>query len=192
MKRYLIDNKGAGIIEIAITMVIFLILIGMLYGAISSNRVTVNEAQDKVKLQQEARKTLDRLEKELRASRNSLVTISPTNDSVTFQVPVDWDSDGDVVDAIGAVEWGAEGNLNWTIQYLLGGINNQQILKRVFNTAGIQQGTDTVIANDIGSFQITRQIAQPNRIIINLTAQRTTLDQRTLSFNAGTEILLRN
>ncbi len=189
MLKYLNNNKGVGLIEVGIAMVIFLILIGMLYGAISSNRVTVNEAQDRIKLQQELRKTLDRLEKELKASRSSLITIPGTNDSVTFQEPVDWDSDGDVVDASGAVEWGAEGNLNWNMRYLLSGT---QVLRRVFDAAGVQQGTDTVIANDINLFQITRQAVQPNRISINMTAQRTTLDQRTISFSAGSEIILRN
>jgi hypothetical protein len=193
MRRiYLKSNKGVGLIELAITMVIFLVLIGMLYAAMNSNRVTVNEGQDMIKLQQETRKVIDRITRELTASRSALVTIPITNDSVTFQMPVDWDSDGDAVDASGLVEWGAEGNLSWTIRYFLGGLNNQQILRRVFNASGVQQGADTVVANDINLFQVTRQPAQPNRILINLTAQKNTLDQRVINFNSGEQILLRN
>ncbi|MFH0838971.1 MAG: hypothetical protein V1893_02175 [Candidatus Omnitrophota bacterium] len=189
MKKFLKYQHGAGLVEFSITAVIFLIMIGMLYVAISSNRVVISEGQDKIKLQQETRKIIDSMERELKSSRSTTVMISPEGDSINFQVPVDWDLDEDIIDNSGDIEWGADENLNWSMTYLLGGTDNEQVIKRVFDASGSQQGADTVIANDINQFQITRD---ENKVLITITAQKTALDRREIQFTAGTEVLLRN
>lgn len=101
------------------------------------------------------------------------------NNSVQFQVPVDWDNDGDVVQnsLTQTTEWGAyrvvrepeqQSWLNGWVQYR---VENQQLLREVLEAVnGNVLATDVLVAADVTGFQITQ--VSTNRYRVALTVEK--------------------
>jgi hypothetical protein len=112
-----------------------------------------------------------------------LITPIPTDGSgnsiVTFQIPVDWDNDGDVVqnDLTQAVEWGAYRFVKGTQQQSwLGGwvryrVFGDQLLREVLTSAnGAVRATDVIVPQGVLAFRVT---LVGNRVSIVLTIRKT-------------------
>lgn len=216
--------KGFTLVELMVVVVIFLIIIAAIYGVLSMGRQSWHTGNTQVEMQQETRKAMDRMVKEIRESGyftdNSTVpptvypkvSITGGGTIITFQVPVDDESDGivddDVLDATGNIEWGAVDDagidrLGWSIQYLLGGLNNRQLLRRIFNNypagAGVQVGTDVILANNIRSdnpppnaLNFGDPAGNLTIISIEVTAQKDAVPGRTMQSTLYSQVTLRN
>jgi len=196
MKRY-----GFTLIELMVVALISLIILAVIFGVLSAGRQSWRTGSTQVELQQETRKAMDWMVKELRESGPAQANITGGGSIITFQVPVDWEPDGDVVDNNGNIEWGAEDNLGRSIQYLLGGLNNRQLLRKVLNgfPVGAQVGVDRILANNIRS-----DSPPPNAlnfgdprgdltvISIELTAQKDAISGRTMQSILNSQVTLRN
>jgi type II secretory pathway component PulJ len=143
------------------------------------------------------------------AADQSHFVLSPpdadNNSRVQFQVPVDWDNDGDVVQGTltQTVEWGAyrfvrepqqQSWLDGWVQYRV--LNNQLLREVLQSLNGAVLATDIIVAGDVTAFQMTRVSA--NRYRVALTIQKTdTIGQkgataRTYETIFGGNVLLRN
>ncbi|MFH0984981.1 MAG: hypothetical protein V1882_05535 [Candidatus Omnitrophota bacterium] len=127
------------------------------------------------------------------------------NNSVQFQVPVDWDNDGDVVQSslTQTTEWGAyrvvrepeqQSWLNGWVRYR---VENQQLLREVLEAInGNVLATDILVAGDVTNFQITQ--VSTNRYRVTLTIEKAdTVGQkgstpRVYQTIFGGNVLLRN
>lgn len=99
------------------------------------------------------------------------------NNSVQFQVPVDWDNDGDVVqdNFTQPTEWGAyrfvrepqqQSWLNGWVRYRV--FNNQLLREILPSLDGAVLATDILVPGDVAAFQITRVSANRYRIVLTI------------------------
>ena len=146
----------------------------------------------------------------LDAAGNPVLTSIPGSPlRLRFQLPIDYDGDGDVLDDWGNIEWGEPSSkqLNWVAEYTLSG---NRLVRRVYNglaptTDAVQPSYETVLAGVpedpirpilitslqfIGSSLIVPPSADSSAdnsadslalIEINLTTQCSTLKGRTMS-----------
>ena len=71
------------------------------------------------------------------------------------------------------------------IQYVLGGTNNKQLLRKT-------GGTEKVIANNIVSFQVRRQYASRRMVEIAIEAEKKSPSNQVITLDADFKIELRN
>lgn len=189
-----------------IVVFIFLIILGASYSVLSTGKTTWYSGSTQVEVQQEARKGMGKMIKELRESGSGNVNISGGGGTITFQIPVDYDNDGDM-DNNGNIEWGAplhladknpncEGlnnnchYLNYSVRYLVSGT---QLLRRVLN--GYPTGTqirEDVLANSLTNVLFTGNTVPPSAIDIQVTAQKNTVQGYPFSITLNSQIKLRN
>lgn len=134
-----------------------------------------------IELNQEIRKALLTINKELRQSASSVISDVPPDDfyytSITFRVPQDTDGDGDVISATGSMEWSDD------INYSLNA--NNQIVR--LTTSG-----SSILANNISNLQFRRLSGNPDIIEIYITAEKSTVPGRDLTAGITSSIKLRN
>lgn len=193
-------NSGFTFIEVMITLLVFSIISLALWAVLSTGKHAWHIGKTQIELQQETRKAMDWITKELRQSGSAHVQISGLGTTITFQVPVDWDNDGDIVDADGNIEWGADGNENWAIQYLLN--NNRWLLRRTLDAYpnGNQIGMDKILADSIRSdtpppnaLMFTGIPAgAPTVIEIEISAQKSAIPRQLIQATLGSQVTLRN
>jgi len=121
-------QRGLTLIEVVIASLVFSVIVLVTLGL----WVTAGDASDTATrdadLHQRGRLLLDELTRTLAQAKILNVSTTPgsltLNASVLFQLPVDWDGDGDAVNAAGAIEWGAPNpsgagaTLGWRLQLL--------------------------------------------------------------------------
>ncbi len=197
-------NKRSGytLVELMFSLGIFSVILGSLFSIIIYQNTYFTQAAGKMEVSFAARKAMSGMMKELRISKVELVEVydKPRDEagtesylngrSVKFQVPVNWEPDGDFFDEYGTIEWGADGNKDWSIEYYWDSANNR-LIRRIWNAASVEVSKVT-IAENISAFNIigykynavTMQLeknAACEVIGIELTAQKTTLSGRTLT-----------
>ena len=106
-------DKGLSLVEIIVVLFLFSIILSAIFAVLATARNSWKSGSSQLNVQQEARKGLNAMSKELRQARLSTIIGVPadgsSNASVTFQIP----------DAI------SESATTWStnIQYSLGGLN---------------------------------------------------------------------
>jgi hypothetical protein len=108
-----------------------------------------------------------------------ILTTADGNSIATFQIPVDWDLDGDVVQSAltQTVEWGAyrfvrtpqaQSWLNGWVRYRV--VNGQLLREILPSSNGAILATDIIVPEDVLEFHITQ--VSPNRYGIVLTIEK--------------------
>lgn len=169
--RRLKGQKGFTLPEVLVTVFIFSIIVGasttlLLIGMDSWQ---VNEV--KIELQQELRKGMDWIAKDLRqAGSASIVNVPPasTQPDITFAVA------SGVVGS--AINWSAN------IQYV---INSGQLQR-------VQGGTTRLIARNMTLLQFTRGASTPNIVEVTLQAQRNSPRGHPVTDTLDFQVKLRN
>ncbi len=158
------NNKQAyTLAELLVSLAIFSVVIGSLMTILISQNAFFSRASASVEVGSNARKVMSLMVKELRLSKVDFVTVYdkngnifgtayPNGTTIVFQVPIDWDGDGDRFDDFGRIEWGSEGGLGWKIEYYYDEAN-KRVMRRLLDTSDIVQ-SETVIAEDISAFLI--------------------------------------
>ncbi len=168
--RALKAEKGFSLIEIVIVFFVSLLLIGGLFATLSSSRNTWHRADAQIMLQEELRRGMRQIVRDLRQSGTSQISL-PDNGlnytSVSFNV-----TDG--VLSSGAVDWNSD-----EVFYNL---SAGQVLRT--------QGADTrVIANKVGSANFSRS----GRVVnVYLQCQTQTPSNQVYSANLNSSVVLRN
>ena len=188
-------RTGFTLIELMVVILIFSIIVAAIFGVLTMGRQSWQTGTTQVQLQQETRKAMDWMVKEIRPAK--LISISGS--SIKFKVPIDEDIidttvDNDVLDVNGDIEWGANDGINdrldWTIEYSLS-ISNGQTLRKVFDNASIEQiNLRKVLANKI--IMLSFNSVSASEISVGITAQKDAIPGRTMQSNLQSQITLRN
>lgn len=167
--------RGFMLIEMMIAIFIFLLIAAVMFTILATGRNAWQIGDAQILLQQELRKAMDGIVEELRQSGPTRIDIpavvgEPYNE-VTFQIPEDV--------TFGYVVWGEE------IQYLLGGLNGRQLLRR-------SGGEERVLANDIISLEFSRQPTSPDIVDVALEVDKETIRGTRIDNNLNFQVKLRN
>jgi len=167
--------KGSILIETVVAMAVFLLLLGLVFAILATGKNAWYIEDTSVELQQELRKGIEVMMDDLRQTASSqIVGVTPNGtwyDTITFRKPVNV--------AGGFIVWSPQ------TQFILGGLNNRQLLKRI--------GSDNkVIANNINSLQIRRQWLSRNIIEVSLSSNKTTVKGTQINSNINFQVKIRN
>jgi hypothetical protein len=200
------DTKGYTLVELVVSMGIFTLVLGALLSVLISQNNFFSRATGRLDLDRAVRKVMNNVVKEMRVSKVDLVDIydRPLDEggaaldhingrSITFQMPVDWDGDGDVFDEYGVIEWGADGQEGWSVEYCWDSVNNH-VVRRVWDSS-MMEVSEIVIAENISllrfqgftynagtqtyeskSGEYTRDVVE-----VTVTAQKTTMNGHPLA-----------
>lgn len=172
--------KGFSLVEALITTVIFSLIFIAAFSVMNQGLRFWHIAEVDIELQQDLRRGLMAMDRQLRQSRTSKISI-PADDnyytSVVFNIPQDIDGDGDAVDASGNIEW--SGN----IAYALNADN--QIVRTT-------QAGSLVLANNITNLEFKRFSGNPEIVEIDITAQGTVVPGKTSSVSINSLVMVRN
>ena len=173
--------RGFSLVEILITVLLFSLVFMASFAVLTAGKNSWYTGDVEVEINQEIRKGLLTMNRQLRQSRSSVITgVFPDGNyynSITFKIPEDIDADGDVIDALGNMEWSDD------ITYSLNARN--QIIRTL-------SGNTTILANYISNLQFRRPAGSPDVIQIYVTAQKETALKRTLTSDIMSSIRMRN
>ena len=161
------DSRGFTLVELAFVIVIFPTLMLSVFSVLNMANVIFQTNNIYSSLNQSAMQTLRYISREIGQTSPNLqpahlnIAVGAANNSVVrFQIPVDWDNDGDVVTAgfNPNVEWGVydevgriqNGRLNGWVRY---SVANNQLIREVLDAAqnpiaNLRQ----VVANNVQNF----------------------------------------
>ncbi|MCA9406232.1 MAG: prepilin-type N-terminal cleavage/methylation domain-containing protein [Candidatus Omnitrophica bacterium] len=169
MKKRWTTQTGFTIVEMMVTLLIFMVMIGGIYSLMLAGDASWQANRTQIELRQELRKGMDWMKDELRQSGGVAVNI-PSDDS--WNTAIEFQTSVGVVG--GVTQWSAS-----LIRFEVGGTGTQLI-----RTSG---GTTKVLAQDIASVRFRRQSATPDVVDIELTASRNNsrlgVMTETLNFN---------
>jgi type II secretory pathway component PulJ len=205
------NAQGLTLIEVIIASMFFSLLSLALFAAISSASNILQMQTLNAGINQGGMQLIRSISREIAesspvADQSHLIitTDASANNVVTFQVPVDWDNDGDVVqDALSpVVEWGAyrfvrepqqQSWLNYWVRYRV--VNNQLLREILPSSNGEVLATDVIVPDSVLAFTVT---LNNRRAVILLTIRKTdTVGQkganaRTYQTTFDGDVLLRN
>jgi len=204
------EKNGFSLVELLIAVTILAMITGGIYLTLATGQSTWFTTDTNIHLQENLRKSLDRLTSELRQTRVAQQQIfngtgANGSDVLRFSLPIICEAGNNLIDANGDVAfWGAP--LTWGctdaacmdadndcttleyqfIEYRLN--NNEQLLRRVLG-GGLNVVREEVFAGAITDFQ-----AQINGAVISLTvtAQEATTMNRVMSEQKSMDVYLRN
>lgn len=141
--------RGFTLIELMVVLTILLAIFGAVLISFLVGRRSQVAGDAYVQVQQEARRAVDEMIKELHQSSSDRLILVDA-DTVIFQVPNDNDEpqDGSVMTG-GTLEWGAPGVANGCIQYTLNGTTIERTLLAGPFDAGTQSCGDAVAGEPV-------------------------------------------
>lgn len=178
LARAPLDNteKGSMLLEVLVAIFIFMLLLGLVFSILATGRNAWYIEDVGIELQQELRKAMTVLARDLRQTRLSTIVGVPSTGtwctSIFFQKPTGVTS--------GYITWSTQN------QFVLGGLNSRQLLRRVTGTP------DEVIANNISALQLRRRSTSRNVIEVVLAAQKTTTKGTQISKSLSFQVKVRN
>ncbi len=211
-KRY--NARGFTLVEILFTLLLFPLLALSIYGAMDMANLVFRTSNLYSQLDQNAMQTLRFISREIGQSSSlfapSHLTIAPAdangNNTVTFQIPVDWDNDGDVIttNLNPVVEWGSydiigedqNGRFGGWTRYLV--VNQQLIRQPLDSTLTPVGGADQIVANNVQNFTVNRDPSNSRILQMSITLRGTDTigqkgaAQRVLQSTFTSRTLLRN
>lgn len=171
-------NSGLTLIETIIVIFLFSIVLASIYNILTTSRFSWKSASSQLTVQQEARRGLNTMLKELRQARLSTISGVPVDgmphSSITFQIPESITESG--------VTWSSN------IQYSLGGLNSAQLIRT-------QDSGQRVLANNISILTFDRSPSSPDTITINIATQKNIFENISTaqsSINLDSAVKVRN
>lgn len=171
------NNSGTSLVEILVTVVIFLMIMTGFYSVatVGDNSFQVNRVQ--IELQQELRKSMEAMMNDLRMAGPASVIDVPADSnwytSITFRKPV------------GIVA----GSINWdsnTVEFVRGGPGTEQ-LHRIYG------GTTTrIVSQYITLLQFRRLTTDPDRLEVVMQGQRSSTKGIPVTYDLSFDVQLRN
>ncbi len=167
---------GFSFVEIMVVVLISSFMIAGLYTILGTGKSSWEINRDRLEVQQEIRKGMDWMRRDLRQAGVTTITNVPANGTwyttITFQTPSG-------VNAAGVATW------NPAVTYSRGGTGNQQLLRTV-------GGVSRIISQDINTLQFRRTAADPNVISISVQAQKNTPQHGLISITVTSQERMRN
>lgn len=185
---------GFTLIEMMVVIAIFSMIMASIFGVLAIGRSSWYQGTTQIDTQQEARKAMDKIVRELRESGSQKITIGASQ--VTFQISTGVDANGQII-------WGACTNwadntntvANYAIKYYL---SSNKLYRSVLNSypSGSAVGTDTIMANNVLSLTFTGNGPPVTIVDLAVVTQKTVLQGgsslRNLQFTLNSKATLRN
>lgn len=166
-------RRGFTLAESMVTIMIFAIIIGALYVALRAGDENWQTNKTRMELQQELRKAMEWMKFELMQAGNASITNVPANGTsyttITFKVPTGV----------------SNGSITWDANSIVYQVSSNQ-LQRVYN------GATRILATNITTLQFERQATTSDILEVSLTAQGTTVKNKTVTRQINFEVQLRN
>ncbi|PIQ89018.1 MAG: hypothetical protein COV72_05085 [Candidatus Omnitrophica bacterium CG11_big_fil_rev_8_21_14_0_20_42_13] len=186
-------KRAFSIIELVVAVAIFSIILTVVFALLTGGQKAFDVGNIQIEVEQEARRALDYIVKELRQTRSNKVSgISEgvNASSITFEIPWDANDNGTVIEG-GGIEWSDDpgGKRIGTITYSLSG---DQIV-RTLSLSGEQ----SVLANKVATLNFNWP-AGTDIIEIYITAEKyafkgfTSPGDEKVSITLNTQVRLRN
>lgn len=210
MKNILCNEKAFTLVEIMVVTGLLSVMIVALYSVTSYSQALFSDQNAYSELTQGTTQTLRTVMREVGQSSPNvtpnhldIVTDGSGNSVLTFQIPVDWDNDGDAFSGslTPVIEWGAydsvgsssNGRLNDWVAYYVN--NNNQLIREIRNSAGAAYpDTDHVVSRNVQNFTVTQSGEQLRMTLtlqlVNAIGRAGSSAMQTQTFT--TETLLRN
>lgn len=179
------NPRGFTLAEIAIAVLFFSLLSLAIFSTISSANTILRMQTLNASINQGGMQMLRSIGREILesspvADQSHLIppALDINNNSiVTFQVPVDWDNDGDVVQSALTqnVEWGAyrsvrepqeQSWLNGWVRYRV--VNNRLLREILDSSDGVVLATDIIVPRDVLEFRVTQISARRYSIVLRI------------------------
>ena len=185
----IINRAAFSLLELLVAVAIFFIIIGAVFSLLISGKKAFETGSVQVEVEQEARRALDYMTKELRqSSANKIQVLSEgvSPSTIIFEIPYDVDGGG-VINAAGGIEWSNDTGGIGTITYSLSG-------DQIIRTLG---SIRSVLANKISKLTFSR-LLDADIIDIRLTAEKYALTGFTSSgspkvtINLNSQVKVRN
>lgn len=163
-------EQGFTLVELLMLTLLMPLLALAIYTTMNMASTVLRTTDVYARLNQNAMQTLRYISREIgqtspntSPSHLNISTVSG-NSVVRFQIPVDWDNDGDVVTAASnpAVEWGAydeanqktSGRLNSWVRY---SVSSNQLTREVLDSSlNAISGLSRVVSNNVQAFTVTQ------------------------------------
>ena len=190
MKLPILQNsKGMTVVELLVAAFLFSIFSLTLFAVFNLSNIIIRTNDVHTRLTFDGMQVLRSVDREIRQTsyttdRLVITTDGNSNSVVRFQVPVDYDDDGDVVSSslTKSVEWGAYDNAQDTTKGTYGNnplnrwtrysVTNGQLIRDVLDaTLTAVSSLSRVMANDVQSFTVTQASTTILTITINFSAQ---------------------
>lgn len=186
-------KKGVTLIEIMFVSAIIIVVGWLAFNLLSSGTITWHSGLASLTVQQELRRGLHSMVKELEQTSATVIDSFTNNvpangldyNSIILRIPQDINGDGTILDSNGQVEWSTP------IAYQL--IFNAQL--NSFQLIRTQDAATTVLANYLPtqlSAQFKRNAATPNIIEITLRGQKSSSLGHISSGTIGGRVEMRN
>ncbi|MFH2138829.1 MAG: prepilin-type N-terminal cleavage/methylation domain-containing protein [Candidatus Omnitrophota bacterium] len=159
-------NSGYTLVEMLVSMGIYAVIVGSLFTLLISQNTFITNNTARMDVDLNARKAMIIMVKELRMSKKDLcfiydkpidqlgAAITFQGPSIVFQVPVDWDGDGNVFDNFGRIEWGIDGKLDYNVEYcIIAGDTEGRLWRRVWDDSN-KLVSSTEIARGLANFWV--------------------------------------
>lgn len=174
-------RQGFSLVEALVSVFIFSLLFAALFMVLYGGQASWYTADTQTEVNQKARRPVLTMVKELRQTRSSEIIDVPADgnnyNTITFKIPEDVDGDGDVIDALGRIEW--SGNINYSLNA------DNQIIRTT-------PSGPLVLADNISSLQFMRPVGSSDVIQISVTAQKNTVWGRNLESTISSSFKMRN
>ncbi|MDD5724641.1 MAG: prepilin-type N-terminal cleavage/methylation domain-containing protein [Candidatus Omnitrophica bacterium] len=151
--------KGFTLLEVLVAITVFLVIALALGYAVVAGKSALLASDIPTQLRQDLIFSVGAMTHDLRQTAPSKTSIGAgtSASTITFRIPEDTDSDGDVVDAAGNIEWGDE------ITYAVDGQG------RLIRSEGV---SSAVVAPDISLLQFSRPAAEDAILQIDIAASK--------------------
>ncbi|MFA6378348.1 MAG: prepilin-type N-terminal cleavage/methylation domain-containing protein [Candidatus Omnitrophota bacterium] len=170
---------GFTLVEILIAVSILTALILAAFQLMDVGRSSWFTNNISVELRQDIIKAFASMEKELKETRPSLVSLGAgdTSTILTFKIPQDIDGNGTILNSSGIIEWSDN---------ILYARNSSGQIIRTTPTA------TTILANNVTALQFTRPVSPLNLLQIDMTVQKTSASGQQLQDTGQIIIKMRN
>ncbi len=174
---------GFSLTELLIASVVMVAMVGVLAAVLRVGQRSFQVTQNTMTISYELRRGINLMSRDLAQTQGAQLNIPADGNwynNLSFRIPQDLDANGTVLNGAGVLEWSNP------IQYLLGGVDNQQAQR-------IQNGNTQVLAHRVTLLRFRRTVANPSIVEVNFQVQRgANLGGFIQQANVTTRVRLRN
>ena len=155
-------------IELMLALVVFTIVSGLVLVSILTSNQTYATSQALVNVQQEARRALQFMARELRGAGGAVTGWGSSQ--FNFQLGLGYNLAGTVPGCLpdafcwGAIDANGTPNFNWSVRYM---VNGTQLVREVLDTGGVVTGM-RVLANNVSQITFTDVGGAANTVGLHL------------------------
>lgn len=153
-------ERGVSLLELVIASSILAMVIGITLTVLMTGQTAYNRQSTLADCQARCRLFLDRIAEDIAGANGGTISVLNAHSEIRFQVPVDWDSDGDVLSPVNGIEYGA---ISGTVQTLGRFIRYRFIQEGpVLSEAAdrIDYNVDNILANSYVRGRIDRDLLE--------------------------------